>query len=170
MEPLSELLATDHRRTLEFFAVGLLDVSGPDVDRRELLYNASVLAHYAEVSTASASGWPTPAHLGEVFDHFVVDPSLTHDNEAFEHAGAQCLLLTGFFADQLRRRYNVDWYATLGASFFLRSAREEASPKKAELLEHLAAHFEPWRRRQLQLSRELRDLPYLLEAPRPRTM
>ena len=51
MNPLGELLATDHRRVLEFFVSGLRDVSEPDVDRQELLYNASVLAHYAQVST-----------------------------------------------------------------------------------------------------------------------
>lgn len=165
-----ELLGADHRRTLEFFATGLLDVSGPDVDRRELFYNASVLAHYAEVSTGSASDWPTPSHLGEVFDHFVANPMLLHDGEALEHAGAQCLLLTGFFADQLAGRYNVGWYATLGASFFLRSAREADSPAKAELLEQLSAHFEPWRRRHIKLSRELRALAYLLAAPTGRVM
>ena len=38
------LLASDHRQTLDFFIVGLRDVSEPSVDRQELLYNASVLA------------------------------------------------------------------------------------------------------------------------------
>ena len=51
MDPLRELLATDHRQALEFFVLGLQDVSEPTVDRQELLYNASVLAHYAQVST-----------------------------------------------------------------------------------------------------------------------
>ena len=51
MEPLAELLATNERQALEFFLVGLKDVSDADVDQRELLYNASVLAHYAQVST-----------------------------------------------------------------------------------------------------------------------
>ena len=51
MEPLQELFAVDQRRALEFFVTGLQDVSDPGVDRQELLYNASVLAHYAQVST-----------------------------------------------------------------------------------------------------------------------
>ncbi len=50
MGPLGELLATDHQQTLEFFILGLRDVSEPTVDREELFYNASVLAHYAQVS------------------------------------------------------------------------------------------------------------------------
>ena len=55
MNPLRELLGADHRQTLEFFFLGLQDVSEPTVDRQELLYNASVLAHYAQVSTHSSS-------------------------------------------------------------------------------------------------------------------
>ena len=165
MERLHELLASDHRRTLEFFAIGLLDVCGADVDRRELFYNASILAHHAEVSTASTTDWPAPAQLGDVFDHFVVEPSWRHDSDALEHAGAQCLLLSGFFADQQRQRHNLGWYATLGASFFHRSAREESSPARADLLEHLAEHFEPWRRRQEELSRHLRASRYLVGPP-----
>ena len=51
MEPLQELFAVDQRRALEFFVTGLQDVSDPGVDRQELLYNASVLAHYAQVSS-----------------------------------------------------------------------------------------------------------------------
>ena len=51
MERLRELLAVDHRQALEFFVLGLRDVCEPGVDREELLYNASVLAHYAQTST-----------------------------------------------------------------------------------------------------------------------
>ena len=50
MDPLGELLSSDHRRTLEFFVMNLKDVSEPTVDQQELLYNASVLAHYAQIS------------------------------------------------------------------------------------------------------------------------
>ena len=39
-----------------------------------------------------------------------------------ETAGAQCLLLTGFFEDQMRGRHNIRWYAELGAGFFVRAA------------------------------------------------
>ena len=46
MGPLRELLATDRRQALEFFFLGLKDVTDPTVDQRELLYNASVLAHF----------------------------------------------------------------------------------------------------------------------------
>jgi len=163
MGPLRELLAVDERRTLEFFVTGLQDVCDGGVDRQELLYNASVLAHYALVSTHSATDLPAPATLLNVFDQFVLDDTLAGDGQMLETAGAQCLLLAGFFEDQARRRHNIDWYASLGASFFSRAAARQQSTRKASLLDMLSRHFEPWRRRHARLGRELRDQPYLLD-------
>lgn len=167
MGPLGELLATDHRRALEFFVVGLQDVSETALDRQELLYNASVLAHYAQVSTRADTDLPAPANLSDVFDHFVGSAALHQDALMMETAGAQCLILAGFFEDQMRRRHNIRWYAQLGASFFSRAAAQEESPQKARLLDTLAKQFEPWRQRQARLSRELRDMRYLLSTPGP---
>lgn len=162
MGPLPELLAVDHRRVLEFFVLGLQDVSEPTVDQRELLYNASVLAHYAQVSTRAAGEWPAPENLSVVFDHFVADTTLVHDSEAMEMAGTQCLLLAGFFEDQMRHRHNIRWYSALGSGFFSQAASHEQSSPKARLLSSIARHFEPWRQRHARLSRSLRDHPYLL--------
>jgi hypothetical protein len=167
MGPLRDLLAIDHRQTLEFFVLRLQDLSEPTVDRQELLYNASLLAHYAQVSTQPDVDVPAPANLSAVFDHFVSDTTLRQDSLMMETAGAQCLLLAGFFEDQMRRRHNIRWYAQLGAGFFSRAAVHERSPHKARLLDAIARGFEPWRRRHAQLSRELRDEPYLLTPPEP---
>jgi hypothetical protein len=161
MSPLPELYAVDSRQALEFFVLGLKDVSDPAVDRDELLYNASVLAHYAQVSTQAPAEMPAPATLGAVFDQFVLDTTLIDDGQMMETAAAQCLLLAGFFEDQMRGRYNIRWYAHLGAAFFSRAALRVHSSKKARLLEMLAQNFEPWRRRHARLSRELRDQAYL---------
>ena len=164
MGPLRELIAIDHRQALEFFVQRLQDVSEPTVDQQELLYNASLLAHYAQVSTQADVDLPAPLTLSDVFDHFVADTTLLHDSLMMETAGAQCLLLAGFFEDQLRRRHNIRWYAELGASLFSRAAFHARSPHKARLLDAIARRFEPWRRRHAQLSRELRDQPYLLSS------
>ena len=165
MGSLGELLATDERQALEFFFQRLLDVSGPSVDRQELAYNASVLAHYALVSTQATVELATPANLSTVFDHFVYDTSLLNDGPMMETAGAQCLVLAGFFEDQMRRRHNIRWYAELGAGFFSQAATMDASPHKAQLLAAIAKHFEAWRQRQARLSRILRDQPFLLAPP-----
>ena len=151
MGPLREVLAIDHRQALEFFVLRLQDVSEPTVDRQELLYNASVLAHYAQVSTQPDVDVPAPANLSAVFDHFVADTTFRHDRIKMETAGAQCLLLAGFFEDQMRPRHNIRWYAELGASFFSRAAVQERSLRKARLLDAIARRFEPWRRRHAQL-------------------
>jgi 3-oxoacyl-(acyl-carrier-protein) synthase len=60
MHPLRELLAVNHRQTLEFFLTRLQDVSDATVSRQELLYNASLLAHYAQVSTHTGVDMPAP--------------------------------------------------------------------------------------------------------------
>ena len=167
MEPLRDLLASDHRRTLEFFVLGLTDVSEPSVDRQELLYNASLLAHFAQVSTQAGADLPTPASLADVFDNFVLPSSLPLDSETFEHAGAQCLLLTGFFEGQMRARHSISWYATLGAGFFERAALHQTSSKKSRLFAAIARGFDGWRRRHRQLSRDLREQACLLHGSRP---
>jgi hypothetical protein len=170
MGPLRELLAVNERQALEFFVVGLKDVSEPSVDRDELLYNASVLAHFAQVSTQSATEIPTPAALGDVFEHFVLDATAADDGLLMETAAAQCLLLAGFFEDQARVRHNIRWYAELGAGFFSRAAVLTSSRRKATLLDALARGFEPWRRRHARLSRELRDQAYLLTPQTPTSL
>ena len=165
MEALRELLASNHRLTFEFFYKGLQELADPTVDGQELLYNASVLAHYAQVSTHAVGELPAPASLGKVFDTFVLDTSHAADGEMMEAAGAQCLLLAGFFEDQMKVRHQIEWYARLGAGFYHRAAAHERSSKKARLLDAIARRFEPWRQRHSQLSRELRDQPYLLTPP-----
>lgn len=166
MDPLGELLGSDHRRTLEFFVMNLKDVSEPTVDQQELLYNASVLAHYAQISVDTEIPMATPADLATVFDHFVLDTNIVVDPQTMETAGAQCLLLAGFFEDQMRRRHNIHWYSEMGAGFFRRAAAAEQSASKAKLLDTIGRHFEPWRRRHARLSHELRDSPYLISWPR----
>jgi hypothetical protein len=165
MGPLRELLATDHRQALEFFFQRLQDVSGPGVDQQELLYNASVLAHYAQVSTQAEFEFSAPANLSAVFDSFVFNSTLPDDSLILENAGVQCLVLTGFFEDQMRRRHNIRWYAAIGATFLSRAAAREPSPQKAQLLDAIARRFEAWRQRYARLSRDLRDQPFLMPPP-----
>jgi hypothetical protein len=162
VEPLGELLAVDDRQALEFFYTSLLDVADPAVDRQELLYNASMLAHHAQVSSHASSELPTPSNLSAVFDTFVLNAAQPRDGMSLETAGAQCLLLAGFFEDQMRSRHQLRWYSNLGAGFYRRAAAVERMPKKARLLAALARHFEPWRRTHAELARSLRHSRYLL--------
>jgi len=161
MGSLDRLLSSDPRETLQFFFSGLRDVtSGEVVDEEAVLYNASVLAHFASTSTTAQTGLPTPSSLAEVFDRFVIDSSFRDDPELLEMAGGQILLL-GFFADQLKTRYNLDWFGELGAGFYSTAAGLSRTPSHRHMMSHMAGRFDYWRFNHLKLSRELRDLPYL---------
>jgi len=155
-------LAVTQGHALRFFFEHLRDVT--EIDRApepELLYNASVLAHFATTSAASTEFPGTPATLETVFRLFVMDRSQHDDPEIMEAAAAQCLLLTGFFGAQLRDRHNVDWYASLGAGFFGQAAKQ-SDGARAHMMRSMAAHFPFWRRQQARLAKELHDRPLLL--------
>ncbi len=160
-----ELLGSNHLATLEFFVVGLRDVSEGATDEQELLYNASVLAHYAQVSIDAEDDLSTPADLSVIYDRFVAQPPIRSDSAIMEAAGAQCLLLAGFFEEQMRRRHNIRWYSQMGAGFYRRAAAREEAAGKAQLLDCIASRFELWRQRHARLNRELRDLRYKLSPP-----
>ncbi len=160
-------LAVTQAQALRFFFERLKDVVGEDdTSSAELLYNASVLAHFATTSAAATSAFPVcPTSLSTVFDVFVLDRSQHVDAEIMEAAASQCLLLTGFFQDQLRARYNVAWYASLGAGFYDSAAEYATDRKRSRMLETMSAHFEYWRRQQQRLAHELRDAPRLIVVP-----
>ena len=151
-------LGVTSRQAFQFFFEHLRDVTddtGTPVD--ELLYNASVLAHFATTSTAARDAFPaTPTSLSTVFDLFVMDRSLARDPEVMEAAAAQCLLLTGSFQDQHKRRHQVDWYAELGMAFFASAASAGRDPARSKLMDTMSRRFPFWRVHQHRLARELR--------------
>ena len=158
-------LAVSNAQALRFFFERLKDViDDPEAPTNELLYNASVLAHFATSSTATLEFPATPTGLDHVFDLFVMDRSQHTDPGIMEAAGSQCLLLTGFFQDQQRRRHNVEWYATLGAGFYDSAAHHVHDRARMRMMETMAVRFGYWRRQQQRLARELRDLPKLIRG------
>jgi hypothetical protein len=152
-------LGVTSRQAFQFFFEHLRDVTNTaDTPTNELLYNASVLAHFASTSTASDDTFPsTPASLVTVFNLFVMDRSMVRDPEIMEIAGAQCLLLTGFFQDQQKRRHQVNWYADLGMAFYAGAASAGRDPARSRLMETMARRFDFWRVHQYRLARELRE-------------
>lgn len=166
MDVLSHLLATDEREALQFFFSQLRDVTADEhLDDSGLLYNASVLAHFACTSTVSPESLPAFSGLGDVFDRFLLDPVMRCDTELMEWAAAHCLIFTGFFGDQMERRYNLVWYGQIGADFYDRAAIASQQATRKRMMERMAEEFDAWRRRYLRLARELRDTPYLLPVP-----
>ena len=161
------LLAVTKSQTLRFFFERLRDVVEDTPPADELLYNASVLAHFAMTSAVSTTDFPaSPMSLGAVFDVFVLDRSQHADPAIMEAAGSQCLLLTGFFQDQLRHRHSVDWYGGLGANFYESAARLGRDRTRKRLMETMAGRFGYWRRQHRRLAAELRDEPRLIHSER----
>ena len=160
-------LAVSQGQALRFFFEHLRDVTEDSgAPHPELLYNASVLAHFATTSTSSAEFPNAPASLGHVFDLFVLDRSQHVDPEIMEAAASQCLLLTGFFQDQQRRRHQVDWYASLGTAFYLRAAEQSGDRSRSKMMQTMARRFGFWRSQQHRLAHELHDLARLISPPR----
>ena len=73
---------------------------------------------------------PTPASLSEVFDAFVLDTSLVHDSTMMEAAGAQCLLLAGFFEDQMRARHQSGGTPSSAPAFTIAPPRTNGHRKR----------------------------------------
>jgi len=160
-------LEVTHGHALRFFFEHLRDVSRYDEPpEAELLYNASVLAHFASTSTASLNFPSTPRSLQIVFDLYVMDRSQHTDPDIMEVVGSQCLFLTGFFGRQLAGRHNLGWYSELGAGYYWQAAcsPELHDPKRAFMMGVMAERFDFWRRQYARLARELRELPLLLNV------
>jgi hypothetical protein len=159
-------LAVTNAQTLRFFFERLKEIAAPDdAPASELLYNASVLAHFATTSTAATETFPpSPTGLTAVLDVFVLDRSGHTDPEVMEAAASQCLLLTGFFGDQQRHRHNIQWYAAIGANFYDQAAALGRDRERARMMEAMAERFGFWRRQQTRLARELRETGQTLSS------
>jgi hypothetical protein len=162
MDEFVELLGVNHKQALEFFAIGLSDVSGREANRQELLYTASVLAHFSQVSTGTEEGFVTHKTLSEVFDEYIYRQDPMCDPIILENVACQCLFLLGFFGDQMRRRHSMNWWTQVGSGFYSQAATFESSPTKVLLMRMMSRNFNLWRGRCKKLSRELRDQQYLL--------
>ena len=137
MGPLRELLATDHRQALEFFFQRLKDVSGPGVDRAGAALQrqrAGALRPGLHAGRSSSSRRRRTSARSSIISWST--RRCAHDSLMMETAGAQCLVLAGFFEDQMRRRHNIRWYAELGAGFFSRAAQLEPSPQQGPAARH----------------------------------
>lgn len=145
MDPLRELLKVRHEDALKFFYSGLMKTpQAKRLGRREAVYVASVLAHYAQTSCGATDCVPAPTDLTSIFDNFILDTETTLNKTLLETAGAQILLLVGCFPHQMRRRYPVDWYISLGSSFYGRAGRLCTASNERAIMEAMERDLRPW--------------------------
>lgn len=158
-----DLLGVDSLATLDFFHTSLKEESADArVSQAETLYVASILASYAQTSRYDAVSLPPFASLSDVFDMFVMRKDAMSDPELLEIAGAQSLLLAGFFRDQARARHNVEWYDQLGTSFYERATHYADDRDRSELFGRLAVTFPLWTGICNRVSRTLQERRFLL--------
>lgn len=167
-----DLLAVDSQSTLNFFHANLQDVSADSrVSATETIYVASILASYAQTSRADTTSLPPFASLSDVFDMFVMQRETITDPELLEIAGAQSLLLAGFFRDQMQRRHNVEWYDQLGTMFYERATQHSTqTPNRRALFARLSITFPEWTAICQRLSRALGERRFLLRLDGPKPM
>lgn len=162
MSDWSELYQVDEKQAFKFFARGLKDVLPPQAGLGELKYVASVLAHFAITPVGASTGFPTPTCLTEVFDNFVLSDQFRHDGEMLEQAAAQCLLFSGFFADQQEDRHNLGYFRALGEGFCRDASLFHEERGRRSILRRVGSNFVPWARACRILSKNLRANPYLI--------
>jgi len=171
MTQFKQVSGSDLMGTVNFFLYHISDVtSGVNFSPDEKMYTASVLAHYTSTSRGSGTDMPPCADLADIFHTFVLpvifgsggDGLSDSDPEITEIAGAQTLLLAGFFRDQMKRRHNVRAFDHFGQTFYGLSAGLCLQPKKSDLLARMATNFPLWTETCCQVSRVLRDNPYLI--------
>src|SRR5476649_221815 len=98
MSYLKGLLAVNSEQTMKFFLGHLGKGVAPGATEAEVIYVASILAHYAHTSRGDTTSMPLSGSLYEVLESFVL-PGLTaegasglQDPEILEIAGSQVLL------------------------------------------------------------------------------
>ena len=165
MSDFEMLFAVSHKQTLKFFAERFQEISDEPLEKVELMYNASLHAHYSQVSTFSETEFPMLQNLSVLFDKFVYDTSMQRDAKMMETAAAQCLIFSGFFEAQQGRRHNIKWYAQIGQGFYEKAAGLSASKQEAQLFHLMNYKFEWWRKKHFELSQDFRERPYLLRLP-----
>jgi len=152
--------------TLNFFFQFLRDDVRGILPQDQVIYTASVLAHYAQTScqTTSDHHLPTPQNLSETHDRYVLGRVLfeSTDAELLEFAGAEILLLAGFFRDQMARRHNLPYFEGLGQKFYARASCHSPTQKQRQLLGDMARNFPVWTQICRRLNHSMRDARYLL--------
>jgi hypothetical protein len=157
-----ELVAVNAERAFKFFLASLRETAVTEIYRDdEMLYVASILAHYSQTSRFDTTSMPCMANLSEVFDNFILQTST--DSEVLEFGGSQILLFAGFFRDQMHRRHNVKWYDQVGQSLYEKASQHSNNPKKRELFDRLSESFPAWTVICRNLSRTLRENRLLLK-------
>ena len=122
MSETQPLLGVTKHQTLRFFFEHLRDVVEDDPPTDELLYNASVLAHFASTSAASTTDFPPgPTSLHMVFDLYVLDNWLPDGSgvELCRYIRNHDSAVPIIFTSAIGQRKDIDLAIEAGANRYL---------------------------------------------------
>lgn len=161
-----ELGVTSHD-TLDFFFSSLKEeVYGRDVRADDLLYVASVLAHFAQTSCSNSSDPASDQSLTGVFDRFVMERrTIPNNSELLEFGASQSLFIVGFFREQVRRRHSVSLFDEIGRGLYVEASSLSRERRRREMLYRMSVSFKMWAQvcRDLHLTmRKFQPVPYRL--------
>jgi len=160
-----ELVGVDSERAFRFFLASLRETAATErLKDDEMLYVASILAHYSQTSRFDTTAQPCLANLTEVFDNFVLQTIRLTDSDILEFGGSQVLLFAGFFRDQMRARHNVNWYDQVGQSLYEKASHHSKDRKKRELFDRLSESLPAWTIVCRNVHRTLRENRLLLKV------
>jgi hypothetical protein len=169
LDVLHYLLPVSMERTYNFFAENLRDEVTENVGMgangdEELVYVASILAHFAQTPRSSNNtgldlvNVPIPADLSEIKHLDSKDPGLLEVN------GSKILILAGFFRNQMKAVHEVEPYDKIGQSIYGLASRHAPTRRKRDLFQGLSITFPFWTKACSNVSRTLYDNQYLLKV------
>ena len=162
---LRDLLAVDTITAFNFFSESLQDVlKNKKFDPDQMVYVASVLAHYAINSCEILNDCTEASHLGQIYEFFVLRELARENSKMYALGGAQLLVFGGFYRHHMSTRHNLGYYDQLGQSFYSKAGRYTVSPKERRLFEKFSENFPWWTHVCSDLQKSLSDKRFLLNC------
>jgi hypothetical protein len=164
-----KLLKLNSGEILKFFFLELSETeTGRNLSHHETLHVASVLAHFAQVSTtAPASSLPAPASLSQIFRqiHFLDELSIAtlKDAEILRMTAALALFAVGFLSREARKPSELQWFISQGRAFYVRASAFSTSETDQKTYYKMSRNFVAWARACRDIQRELRYMPFAID-------
>lgn len=167
----NNLLRLNPGEVLKFFFLELSKTeSGRNLSHQETIHVASVLAHFAQVSTkAPASALPPPESLSQIFYHLTLMDELSvatlKDPEIMRLGAVQSLFAVGFLSREARHPSELQWFISQGKAFYIRASVFSTSETDQRTYYQMSKNFVPWVRACRDIQQELRYMPFALDMP-----
>ncbi len=173
---LDDLLGSDSQHTVEFFAHELQSLLQftTSWNKDQMLYVASVLAHYASVPWLH--GRPMTLSTNEstvplAFRRTELSPYLyarlcpqyeAFDAEDFENKGSHIFLMVGFFRRQMSNQNNVAMYEKIAQGYYHQAHQYAQNETRKHFLKQFSFALPLWSHVCARLNKNLRDKRFVL--------